>query len=148
MDFYTFLRGLHNLNRWIIALLLLWVLVRALMGLRFRRPWESSDRKAATALTAALDLQLLIGAVLYFISPSTSAVFSAFAEAMRNTPFFVIEHPFYMLLALVLAHVGSVRARKAPSGPQAHRTALIFFGLTLLLILLGMPWSRSWIPWA
>lgn len=146
MDFYTVLRWLHNLNRWLVVLFVLWALVRSLMGLRFGRPWERTDRRAMLGAVTTLDIQLLLGAVLYWLSPTTSLAFRDFAAAMQNGRFFVLEHPFYMLLALVLAHVGSVRARKA-AGANAHRQALIFLGLALLFILLGMPWQRALLPW-
>ncbi len=146
MDLYTVLRWLHNLNRWVVLVLLLWALVRSGMGWRFQRPWEGTDRKVALALTASLDTQLLLGAVLYVLGPVTSMVWRDFAAAMQNGRFFVLEHPFYMLVALVLAHIGSARARKA-EGAQAHRTALLFFSLSLLALLLGMPWQRGWLPW-
>ena len=45
-----------------------------------------------------------------------------------------------MLLAVILAHLGRILARKAAT-PAAKRTRLLVcFGLSLLLMLAGIPW--------
>lgn len=45
-----------------------------------------------------------------------------------------------MLAALVLAHVGRVRIRKAGDPRRKRRLALIFFGLALVAIVASLPW--------
>ena len=45
-----------------------------------------------------------------------------------------------MIVAIALAHVGRVRIRKAPDSESRHKRALIFFGLSLLVMLLSIPW--------
>ena len=93
--------------------------------------------------TAALDLQMLIGLVLYaFLSPVTQSAFVDMAAAMRAAPirFFAVEHPVGMIVAIALAHVGRVRIRKATDSESRHKRALVFFGLALLVLLLSMPW--------
>jgi len=54
-----------------------------------------------------------------------------------------------MLGALVLVHIGRVRIKKAADGPARHKTAVIFFGLGLLLVLLSIPWPGMSVgrPW-
>jgi hypothetical protein len=54
--------------------------------------------------------------------------------------FFTLEHPSLMLIAIVLAHVGRVRIRRRPDGADRHRQALWFFGVAMVLILIGIPW--------
>jgi hypothetical protein len=66
--------------------------------------------------------------------------------------FFLVEHTAGMIVALALAHIGSVRIRKASEARKRHRTAAIFFGLALLLILGSIPWpgmpaGRPLFPW-
>jgi hypothetical protein len=91
----------------------------------------------------ALDVQFLVGLILYlWASPFTTAAFLDLGAAMRNAPlrFFVVEHLFGMVAALGLAHVGRVRLRRAADSAQRHKTALIFFGLALVIILVSIPW--------
>jgi hypothetical protein len=47
-----------------------------------------------------------------------------------------------MFLALVCAHVGGVLARKGKTDLKKYRGATIAFGLSILLVLAGIPWWR------
>ena len=89
-----------------------------------------------------LDIQLLIGLLLYFVfSPLTKAALSDFGGAMKVSQlrFFAVEHAFGMLIGLVLAHVGRKRITRAAPERRA-RLAMIFYGLALLAILVSIPW--------
>ena len=92
---------------------------------------------------AVLDLQMLLGLLLYLVlSPFTAEAFKDFGAAMKNSGlrFFAVEHLALMLTAVVLAHVGRVLARKATT-PDAKRMRMaVCFGLATLLMILGIPW--------
>ena len=40
----------------------------------------------------------------------------------------------------MLAHIGRARIRKASDSESRHKRALVFFGLSLLVMLLSIPW--------
>jgi hypothetical protein len=66
--------------------------------------------------------------------------------------FFLVEHAFGMLLAVTLAHIGRIRIRKAADDGRRHRSAAIYFGIALVLVLLSIPWpgmpaGRPLWPW-
>ena len=91
----------------------------------------------------ALDVQLLLGLVLYgVLSPYTAVAMNDFGAAMRDpvVRFWAVEHLTMMLSAVILVHVGRVLARKAVDVETKRKRLLIFFGLAVLLLLLGMPW--------
>ncbi len=140
--------ALHNLNRWIVLLLLLITLVRAYLGWRQNRDWTSQDDRLRLFTTIALDVQLLFGLLLYFTSPITSQAFEDFGAAMRDDTarLFVLEHPFYSLLAIAAAHMGSSRVKKAQQALSKYRTQAIVFTIVLILLILAIPWQRSLIP--
>jgi hypothetical protein len=99
--------------------------------------------------TSAMDLQLLLGLLLYiFFSPLTTSAFRDFSTAMGNDVmrFFTVEHVFFMVLAIVFAHLGSAFSKRAEEPAKKHRTAALWFGLSLILLLLGMPWMRPLLP--
>jgi hypothetical protein len=86
-----------------------------------------------------------VGLLLYFVySPFTAAAMQDFGAAMRDPGlrFWAVEHTFGMALAIVLAHVGRVRVRKADAS-RKHRLAAIFFGLALIAILVSIPWPGT-----
>jgi xanthine/uracil permease len=91
----------------------------------------------------ALDIQMLIGLVLYLaVSPNMQDIRAHFGEAMKNPQlrFWAVEHVSAMFVAVVLVHVGRVLARKA-SSPAAKRTRMIVcFGIATVLMMVGTPW--------
>ena len=134
---------LHSLLRWAVLAFGLLAAARALQGWFGPRPWTSLDDRAGKYFVIALDLQTLVGLVLYGgLSPITRAAFADMALAMKDTllRFYAVEHVSMMLVGLALVHVGRVRSRKAPTDAARHRAAAIFFVLGLLVILAAIPW--------
>jgi len=94
-------------------------------------------------LMMALDTQMLVGLILYLaVSPNMEQIRANFPAAMKDpaTRFWAVEHITIMFAAVILAHVGRVLARKAKT-VTAKRSRLMFcFGLTTILLLVGIPW--------
>jgi len=136
---YSFVLALHSWVRWIALI--------AGVGATAAALSRSSDKRAGdgwgVALVTALDLQMLLGLLLYLVvSPNMQAIRDHFGEAMqsRSLRFWAVEHVTMMVAAVVLAHVGRVLGRKAAS-PDARRSRLLIcYGLSTLLMLAGMPW--------
>jgi hypothetical protein len=102
----------------------------------------SGNGSAGRMFVILLDLQMLVGLLLYFwLSPLTVAALQDFGGAMRSPMlrYFAIEHVVGMIIAIALAHIGRARVRKAPEHRRA-RTAAIFYGLALAAILISIPW--------
>jgi hypothetical protein len=140
---YTALLTVHSWLRWVVLLAALLVLIRAVVGVTQRRPWTPADDGAAKWFGISLDVQMLIGLIIYFfLSPFTMSAWSDIGAAMRDAPtrLIVIEHQFGMIVAVALAHIGRARIRKNREGPRRHRLALIFFGLALVVIVASIPW--------
>ena len=144
-----FFLNAHNIVRWVALILGILVTVRALLGWFGKKDWSNQDRKLGVYYTSAMDVQLLLGLLLYFIfSPLTRLAFQDFATAMSNSGlrFFVIEHSLVMLLAVVFAHLGSVFSKKAQDSIAKHKRAALWYALSVLLLIVGMPWFRPLFP--
>ena len=139
---------LHSWFRWVVLLAGLAALARMAVGWMKSLPWTPGDRRAGLLFTIALDIQLLFGVWLYAVSPLIRKAMSDMATAMRtpDVRVFVADHPATMLVALVLAHVGSVAAHKAPTDGLKFRRGTVFYGLSLALILWAIPWFRLFTP--
>jgi hypothetical protein len=140
---YSALLATHSWLRWAVLLLGLLAIARALAGHLGGRSWGRSDDRTAMFFTTGLDVQMLLGVILYFaLSPVTGEGMRDFGAAMGNAAmrFWTVEHPFGMLLGLALAHVGRARIRKTADAVRRHRVALIFFTLSMLVILATIPW--------
>ncbi len=101
------------------------------------------DNRAGMLFTSVMDLQLLVGIILYlFLSPITTKALQNFSAALGNptASFFSIEHVVGMVIAVVLAHVGRALSRRAKTPIQKHRRAALWFSLSLLVVLAAIPW--------
>lgn len=139
-----FVLVLHNLMRWAVIVLLIYALARMVMGVFQKRTFTEQDRKALSWFAVSMDVQLLVGLVL-FIGNSWWTQFQNMANAMRQPVlrFFVIEHWFLMLIALILAHLAVVFVRKAQNDAAKFRRGAIFTVLAALAIYFAVPW-----PWS
>lgn len=148
---YEFILAVHNILRWVVLILGFLAVLRAFIGWFGKHAWIPADPKIGRFFTSAIDIQLLIGLLLYiFFSPFTLQAIRnfGFGYVMEQADyrFFAVEHLFYMILAVVFAHLGSALPRKADHPVDKHRRAAIWFGLAFLVILLGMPWFRPLLP--
>ena len=145
---YVALLHTHNITRWIVLVTALLALVWALQAWLGNRPFEKRHRFANLAYVASMDVQLLIGIALYVVSPLVQVALSDMAAAMRihELRFFAVEHLSIMLAAVILAHVGSATVRRAKSDRAKHGRALLWFGLSTIALLAGIPWDRALLP--
>ena len=152
---YPFLLALHSLVRWVVVASAAQALAVAWMGWLSPRPFTPLGRRSAAILTGALDLQLLVGLALYFLaSPLTRLALSTPGAAMAEPQvrYWFVEHPAMALCATALAHVGSVRARKAVAEAIRWRRAAFFFTLAAVAVAATVPWPfravhRALWPW-
>lgn len=143
MTIYAAVLILHSWLRWVVLAAGLIAWVRSAFG--SSKAWTRTDERAGFWFVTTLDLQLVLGLVLYFLlSPTTAAVMRNFGAAMKDPAlrFWAVEHTFGMIIGVALAHIGRVRARRG-DGWRRHRTTAIFFGLALLAIAISIPWPGS-----
>lgn len=146
---YAVFLGLHNLVRWVALIAGMVAVVMAFLGWFGKREWGPRDRKLGMIFSMAMDIQVLLGLILYFaFSPLTKTALMDFSAAMQVTDlrFYAVEHAFLMLVAVVFAHLGSILPRKAQSSKKKYQRAAIFFAIAVLAMIFGMPWSRPFIP--
>ena len=135
----------HSWNRWLVLIAAIATLVVAIRNLTAGREWTRLNQRLLLLFVSALDVQGLLGLLLYFVlSPIVPKTSSEFKAAMHVSAlrFFAIEHITMMVLALIAAHVTSVYVRKASSARARQRRVIGGVALTLLLILSAIPW-----PW-
>ena len=143
---YVSLLHSHNMFRWLVLLALVFSIFLAFSGWFGKRNWNKADNISGLLLTIFMDIQFLIGIVLYaFVSPITKVAFQNFGAAMKNADlrFYAVEHILMMVVALILVHIGRSKSKKAVSPLKKHRAAAIFYGISLILILAAIPWERA-----
>jgi hypothetical protein len=138
---YSAVLAAHSWIRWVALVAAVGV---TLAALRDQVAGERSvaDRWGLVAMMA-LDLQMLLGLLLYFaLSPFTTEALKNMSATMSNPSlrFWAVEHSSSMFAAVALAHVGRALARKARTPTSKRTRLLVCFGIATLLILLAMPW--------
>lgn len=131
---YNILIHTHSGLRWLLLLFLIWAIIQAA-----RKAGPAAGKPFAALMTLIFThIQLIIGLVLYFTSPKV--VFAGSSMQSSVLRFFLVEHIALMLIAVVLITVGYVKAKKAVTAAARHRSILIYYAISLLLILVSIPW--------
>jgi hypothetical protein len=133
---------IHSWLRWATLLLAIAATVNA-----FRTDSDLSrpmpGRYWDTLFMMALDFQVLFGLLLYFgLSPFIMEASKDLGHAVQNPGlrFWVIDHIAWMAGATVLVRVGRVLALNATSPQRRRKWRALFFTLTTITILAGIPW--------
>jgi hypothetical protein len=146
---YPIVLAVHNVIRWVVILLGVMAVFRSVSGIVGSKEWSDTDRKIGVFFASAIDTQLLLGLILYiFLSPITRAAFNDFGAAMGNPGlrFFALEHAFYMILAVVFAHLGTILPKRAADSKAKFQRSALWLGLAVVVVLLGIPWMRPLFP--
>jgi hypothetical protein len=141
---YSVVLFIHNLFRWLVLIAAAWALLRAWSGWLGKRVWASADRLAGLIFSISIDVQLLLGLVLVFVSPLAKSFFTDSAAAMKvpDIRFFAVEHVPLMVVSAIIIHVVSAIASRAPTDIEKFRRAALGQTLAVLLILVAIPWWR------
>lgn len=140
---YEFLLTFHGWLRYLVIILAVVVLFKAWQGFLQKKKWDDNIEKLSLFFTISLDIQLLIGLLLYGIfSPLTKLAFQNFGGAMKDSMlrYWAVEHIFIMLIAIIVVHVGRVKIKKASDDAKKFKSAAIYFTIGLILVLIGIPW--------
>jgi predicted membrane channel-forming protein YqfA (hemolysin III family) len=140
---YSSALWLHSWLRWAVLLTGLVAWLRAISGKTARRPWTPQDDLWGLLLTISVDLQFVVGVVLYaFFSPIVRQGLQNFSVAMQINVvrFFTIEHVIGMIAGIALVHIARVKIRKASDADRKHRLAMVFYGIALVLMIISIPW--------
>jgi predicted acyltransferase len=140
---YTGLQHAHSGLAYLALLALVLVIIWALVGALSGREFQEKDRKIALIAFIICHIQLLVGLILYFVSPlgySLLAGGGAMADATARLT--ALEHPLINILAIVLISVGYIRAKKLESSTAKFRSIYMMYAIGLVLILSRIPWGN------
>ena len=137
---HTTILILHSWLRWVA---LVAGVAATIAALRDTPPPPAKSRadRWGLILMATLDLQMLLGLVMY-LTVTLPSIQGRMAEVMRDPAarFFAVEHITMMMGAVVITHVGRVLARKSATADSKKMKLLVCFGIATVLMLLAVPW--------
>jgi hypothetical protein len=135
---YEFIQKFHSGWAYLALLLLVIAALNSVLGMVSKKEFSSKDRTIALLGLIFSHVQLLVGLVLYFISPLGKAGLSEMSNAaIRLT---ALEHPLINIIAIIFITIGWSKHKKVTSSEAKFKTISIFYGIGLLLILARIPW--------
>lgn len=144
---YSLLKNIHSYWAYLVLLILILGIFNAIAGKIKGKDFESKDLRLSLFGLIFSHIQLLIGLILYFVSPWFGQWSDLGIEGVMNNAqvrLYLVEHPFANILAIVLITMGwSLHKRQSDPGKKFLRIAF-FYGLGLLLLLSRIPWV-SWL---
>ena len=135
---YHFIQKFHSGWAYLALLLLLVVVINSIVGLISKKEFIAKDRKIALFALIATHIQLVVGLILYFVSPNG---FSLLGNMETNARLTSLEHPLTNIIAITLITIGWSRHKKAITNEAKFKSITIFYGLGLLFILAKIPWK-------
>ena len=131
---YEILKHTHSGLRWVALILILMAIYNSITAKEFTK----REKLINLFSMVSLHTQLLLGLVLYFISPRVS--FAAGWMKDASFRFYGMEHLAGMLIAIALITVGYVKSKKGTTPATIYKPIKLFYIIGLILILASIPW--------
>lgn len=120
-----------------ILLIILYLVVRYVM----KKPFDKNNKIAALIGLALVHLQIILGLVLYLISPLGVSNFSGTAMKDDISRLYILEHPVGMIVAAVLITIGYLATNNDRlSDVRKYSRVLFLYAIAYSFILYSTPW--------
>ncbi len=140
---YETVQILHSYWAYLVLLILTLAAFNALFKFLGKKEFNNNDLRISLFTVIVSHLQLLIGLVLYFVSPLG-------LESIKNngmgglTSFarqVAVEHPFVGILGIILITIGFSKHKKKLTAAKKLKTIAIYYIIAWVLILSRIPWT-------
>jgi hypothetical protein len=142
---FTAMLAVHSALRWLALAALAAGCLRAVYAWRRGAAFARYDGALRTAAVQLLQLQMVVGYVLYFYSPLVRLFWRDPAAALGQISvwFFGALHITLMTLAVIAATSGEALAKRVPDDRARFARFAAASGIALGLILIAIPWPFS-----
>ena len=138
------IKMLHSTWAIIVLLMLVIAVVNAIISLTANKAFKEKDLRIPLFTLIVAHIQLILGLIAVF----TSAQFYHLKEigmgaAMKDSEIrtVVIEHPFIMIIALIVLTIGFSKFKNKATDKEMYKTIAVYYGIALLLVLSRIPWG-------
>lgn len=144
MNAYKFLLEFHSGLRYIVFLMLVIAIVGAFANWSGKKAYSEGNRKFNLFTMIAVHTQILIGLVLYFLSPNVRFGGGVMKDATAR--YWTVEHISMMLIAMVLITIGHSKAKKAVLPEAKHKAIAVFYTLAFVIIVVAIALMTKDVP--
>lgn len=135
--------------RWLVLIAIVVAIIRSLNGMRNSKSFSKKDNLWSLLTVIGYHFQLILGIVLYV---GRGWHLSLGEMSDRLIRFFSLEHPFGMIVAVVLVTLGRAKSKRASIDAAKHKMLFWYFAIALFITLITIPWpfidvvGRGWFP--
>ncbi|WP_445731144.1 hypothetical protein [Mariniflexile sp.] len=143
---YEIVKNAHSYWAYLVLLILIIAVVNALMKVFGNKEYTAKDFRISLFTLIVSHIQLLIGLILYFVSPRFNLWSELGGEVMKNSlaRLYLVEHPLVNIIAVALITIGYSKHKKKLTSQAKLKPIAIFYTIALLLFLSRIPWS-AWL---
>lgn len=136
---YHFIQKFHSGWAYLALLLLLVAVVNSFIGFLSKNEFTAKDKKIALYALIATHIQIVVGLILYFVSPlGKDSLGNMKNAALRLTS---VEHPVINIIAIVLITIGWSKHKKGTTSEAKFKPLSVLYAIGLILILAKIPWA-------
>ncbi len=129
---YTGLFHTHSTLRYFVLIGLLIVIIKSLIGWMNQKPYDKVDNRLSLFLLITTHTQVLVGLILYFVSPHVK--FGPETMSDKMTRYWTVEHITGMLVAVVLITLARSTSKRMAEDTAKHKRMFIFNFVALVVI--------------
>jgi hypothetical protein len=130
-----------------VLIILIIAVVNAIVKSVGGKEYSAKDFRISLFTLIVSHIQLLIGIVLYFVSPRF-AVFSelGMGGVMKDAVnrLYLIEHPLINIIVVALITIGYSKHKKKLTSAPKLKTLAVFYTIALVLLVSRIPWD-AWL---
>ena len=137
------IKMLHSYWAYLVVIMLFVAVINALIGFAGKKEYTAKDFRVSLFTLIVSHIQLLLGLILYFVSPKFELWSSMGSEVMKTAGvrLYLVEHPLINIIAIVLITIGYSKHKKKLTSTPKFKTILIFYTLALIFFLSRIPWD-------
>lgn len=134
------IQSIHSTLAYAVLAVLIIAVINAFVGLSSKRNFKPSDRSLSLVALIFSHIQLVVGLILWAVSPLGKEAMSQMGNAaMRLT---ALEHPLVNIIAIVFITIGWSKHKKEESSNGKFKKIGIGYAIGLILLLSRIPWSN------
>ncbi|APY10727.1 hypothetical protein BWZ22_05495 [Seonamhaeicola sp. S2-3] len=140
---YEIILNLHSYWAYVVLLILVIATFNAIIKSAGAKEYSANDFRISLFTLIVSHIQLLVGLILYFVSPRFALWSELGGGVMSNSlaRLFLVEHPLVNIIAVTLITIGYSKHKKKLTSKAKLKTIAVFYAIALVLLLSRIPWS-------
>jgi len=141
---YNAVKILHSYWAYLVLLILFLATINALVKFFGKKEFHAKDFRISLFALIVSHIQLLLGLLLYFISPRFSLWSEmGMGDIMKDSVnrLYLVEHPLINIIAVALITIGYSKHKKKLTSTPKFKMLGIFYAIALVFYLSRIPWN-------